>query len=88
MTQHTKYTIRSISDLLDIPPDRLDDCLRELTAGVKLVHLADTLAKTEGIKNALEGTRKLWDADGIVWCDDQDKTIHVEMTGQSSFTNH
>jgi len=88
MTQHTKYTIRSISDLLDIPPDRLDDCLKELTVGVKLVHLADTVARTEGIENALEGTRKLWDADGIVWCDDQDKTIHVEMTEQSPADKH
>ena len=80
MTDPTKYTIRSISDLLDIPPDRLDDCLKELIVGVKLVHLADTLAKTEGIEIALESTRKLWDADGIVWCDDQDKTIRIEMT--------
>jgi len=88
MTQHTKYTIRSISDLLDIPPDRLDDCLKELIVGIRLVHLTDTLAKTEGIENALEGTRKLWDADGIVWCDDQDKTIHVNMTEQSPSASH
>ena len=34
----TEYKITSLKDLLNIPVDRVDDCLDELKDGLKLIH--------------------------------------------------
>ena len=34
----TEYKITSLKDLLNIPVDRIDDCLDELKDGLKLMH--------------------------------------------------
>lgn len=35
----TEYKITSLKDLLNIPVDRIDDCLDELKDGLKLMHV-------------------------------------------------
>jgi hypothetical protein len=67
------YKLVTISDLLNIPLDRLDVCLRDLAYAVCMAHFVAGC----GAKPVMEG---------IVWTDDGDHSVRVTANGEPLFT--
>jgi hypothetical protein len=67
------YKLVTISDLLNIPLDRLDACLRDLAYAVCMAHF---VAGSEGKPEMSE----------VIWTDDGDHSVKVTANGEPLFT--
>ena len=63
-----RYEIYRVVDFLNVPEDRLKDCLDEfvdfLSIARPIVDLADAMSEVLGAKNSTEGTKFTWIDDG------------------------
>jgi hypothetical protein len=84
-----RYVLRYMTDLLDIPDDRLDDCLDQLKESIRAVRLG----RTAMIASIEEETGKKLEGDGIkaatrmaiphiVWADDGEHKTSLTHNGQ------
>jgi len=76
MTEPKTYTIRTITDLLDVPGDRLSCCLADLEVWASLMRTARALGP-EMIKQLdVEGS---CGPDRFVWIDDEKHEARVTL---------
>ncbi len=72
-----RYEIKTIDDLLRVPPNRLHDCLAELETSIRICHAMQALAAagapTEQVKVGLKVGLPSW-----TWIDDGKNDVYVE----------
>ena len=71
---HPTYRINTILDLLQVPADRREVCMRELLYGLTTHELLLGDIPADQIKH-----------EGFDWTDDGDPSLHVEL-GDQTFT--
>lgn len=73
MDKPKSYKIRTLADLLEVPADRLDDCLREIGDGIKDIQTQSKLVR-EGWKAS--GGASTWVDNGI-----RQSSVRVQLAG-------
>jgi hypothetical protein len=74
-----EYKIKNISDLLDVPEDRINDCLEQMKKFLKYLRDITDMAKLVGGELGID-TKTVIESTGFVWIDDgkNDVTITIQ----------
>lgn len=83
VTMHTEYNIRTLRDIFDLPQDKMDRCLAEVTAGmIQAKQLQQAISSISGGIASME-----WPEEST-WIDDDkgEITSNVCINNQPAFS--